>query len=69
MATYKQLQDWVKEQYGFVPHKCWIADVKRMEGLRMRKAPNRIGDTPVILCPNDKIEPIRSALAYFRMIK
>ena len=28
MATYKQIQDWVKKQYGFVPKTCWIADVK-----------------------------------------
>jgi hypothetical protein len=27
MATYKQIQDWVKENYGLFPKTCWRAQV------------------------------------------
>ena len=56
MATYKQIQDWVKKEHGFVIKTCWIAHVKHMEGLPMRKAHNRIGEDRVNPCPPDKEE-------------
>ena len=69
MATYSKIQDWVKENYGFTPETCWIAHVKEMSGLKLRKAPNRIN--PMVRqcpCPQDKINSITSALKHFRMI-
>lgn len=68
MATYKQIQSWVEERYGFVPKTCWIAHVKHLSGLPMRKAPNRQGVERVAPCPDSKIEPIREALRHFGMI-
>jgi len=47
MATYKQIQTWVKQRYWFVPKACWIADVKHMSGLPMRIAPNRAIPNPL----------------------
>jgi hypothetical protein len=69
MATYKQIQTWVKQTYGFVPKTCWIADVKFQSGMPMRKAPNRRGVERVKPCPPEKVESIRSALQHFGMIK
>jgi len=69
MATYKQIQAWVKQQYGFIPKTCWIAHVKHMSGLPMRKAPNRQGVERVEPCPPEKMEFIRAALSHFGMIK
>ena len=40
MATYKQIQDWVKDNHGFVPKTCWIAHVKETCGLDLRDASN-----------------------------
>jgi hypothetical protein len=68
MATYKQIQGWVKHKYGFIPKTCWIAHVKNMSGLPMRKAPNRKGTERVEPCPPGKVELIRSALRHFGMI-
>lgn len=68
MATYKQIQTWVKQQHGFVPKTCWIAHVKYMSGLPMRKAPNRQGAERVVPCPQEKVAPIRAALKHFGMI-
>ena len=69
MATYKQIQAWVKQQYGFLPKTCWIAHVKHMSGLPMRAAPNRQGEERVEPCPPEKVEPIRAALRHFGMIR
>jgi hypothetical protein len=67
MATYKQIQAWVKHNYSFVPATCWIADVKSQSGLPMRKAPNRKGAERVKPCPPEKMEAIQKALRYFGM--
>jgi hypothetical protein len=69
MATYKQIQDWIKQQYGFAPKTCWIADIKNQYGLTQRRAPNRKGEIRVCPCPVDKMDAIRAALRYFGMIK
>jgi hypothetical protein len=68
MATYKQIQDWVKQRHGFVPKTCWIAHVKHMSGLPMREAHNRKGAERIKPCPPERVEPIRSALRHFGMI-
>ncbi len=36
LATYQQIQEWVRQQYGFVPETCWIAHVKESCGLPLR---------------------------------
>jgi len=68
MATYRQIQDWVKQQYGFVPKTCWIAHVKEIAGIKVNKAPNRLGEERLIPCPQDKVEPIHAALKHFGMV-
>ncbi|MGF7184101.1 hypothetical protein GGQ84_000181 [Desulfitispora alkaliphila] len=69
MSTYKQLQQWVKENYGFLPKSCWIADVKEKHGIIIRKAPNRHDESkrgnP---CPENKVKPIEEAFKYYRLI-
>jgi len=69
MGTYKQIQDWVKQKYGFVPKTCWIAHVKHISGISIRQAYNRQGEERVYPCPSEKIEPIRSAMKHFGMIE
>lgn len=69
MATYKQIQDWVKARYGFIPKTCWIAHVKHISGLPMRVAHNRIGEERVVPCPPEKMGPIQDALRHFGMIR
>lgn len=69
MATYIQIQEWVKQKYGFIPKTCWIADVKQKKGIHVHKAPNRIGMDRVYPCPTEKEKPIVEALKHFGMIK
>jgi hypothetical protein len=41
MATYGDIQKDVKKRYGKTVKTCWIAHVKELNGLPLRKAPNR----------------------------
>jgi len=68
MATYQQIQNYVKAKYGFKPKTCWIADVKEQEGLEVKRAWNRAGSERQVPCPPEKIRAIRDALRYFGMI-
>lgn len=69
MATYKQIQDWVKTNFGFTPKTCWIAHVKEICGLEPRKAPNRLNEAKrANPCPSGKVEAIKQAFKHFGMI-
>lgn len=41
MATYAEVQKLVSDPYDRSVKTCWIAHVKEMNGLPLRKAPNR----------------------------
>jgi NADH:ubiquinone oxidoreductase subunit D len=69
MATYTQIKNYVKEHYGFKPKECWIAHVKEMSGIKIKPAWNRQGIERKEPCPPKKVEVIREALMYFRMIE
>ena len=68
MATYEQIQDYVRERHGFVPKTCWIAHVKELSGLRVGRAPNRRGAAREVPCPPSKQAAIREAFRHFGMI-
>jgi hypothetical protein len=65
MATYKDIQDWVKEHHGFVAQTCWIAHCKELNGLSLRDAANRKGEERIKPCPEDKRAAIEQALRHF----
>ena len=67
MATIPEIQDYVKREYGFTPKTCWIAHVKEMCGINVKKAWNRRADERSNPCPSDKIECIKDALKHFKM--
>ena len=69
MATYKQIQDYVKEKHGFVIKTCWIADVKEQCGLNLKKAHNReSAEYRQNPCPSEKVESIKEAFKNLDMI-
>lgn len=69
MATYTQIQGYVKGKYGFVVKTCWIADVKEQCGLHPKKAHNReSAEYRQNPCPSEKVESIKEALKNFDMI-
>lgn len=68
MATYADIQDWVKREYGFVPKSCWIAHCKKLAGIPVRRAWNRVGEGRAVPCPEAKRYAIECALRYFKMV-
>ena len=69
MATYQEIQRYLKQRYGFVAQTCWIAHVKELSGLAVRRSPNRQSSKRVKPCPPVKQEAIREALEHFGMLK
>ena len=69
MATYKEIQTYVKEKYGFLPKTCWIAHMKEVCGIPVKNAHNRISpinrEKP---CPPEKMAYIKDAFSHFDMI-
>jgi len=64
MATYRQIQWYVRTRHGFVPLTGWIAHVKELQGLPVRPAPNRRGTERRWPCPADKRAAIEAALCH-----
>jgi hypothetical protein len=69
MATYSEIQDYIRAKDGFSVKTCWIADIKRSHGLITRSAPNRIDPLrPTYPCPIEKRPSIEAALRHFDML-
>ena len=68
--TYKGIQEYVQEKYSFKVHTAYIAEVKRMVGLDMHKAPNAVEQRKHEYhpCPPEKVEAIKDALRHFGLI-
>ena len=68
--TYKRIQEYVQEKYGFKVHTAYIAEVERMVGLDMHKAPNAVEQRKHEYhpCPPEKVEAIKDALRHFGLI-
>lgn len=69
MATYKEIQKYVREHYGYTPQTCWIAHVKELSGLPVREAHNRQGTLRAKPCPSERQEHVRKAFEYFGMFE
>ena len=69
MATYKQIQEYVRQYYNCYVKSCWIAHVKELNGLEVRAAPNRVSAaTRENPCPDNKRAPIEEAMRHYGMI-
>ena len=67
MATYKEIQNWVKEEYGWIPKGCWIAHCKEIYGLPVKKSPRRERERKVP-CPEEKKHAVKAAFEHFKML-
>lgn len=70
-ATYKQIQNYVLEKFGFKVSTLYIAQVKRKWGLDVREHYNMSKNEKqkIPKCPIEKEEAILDALKHFKMIK
>ena len=69
MASYKEIQDYVRSRNGFVPKTCWIAHVKAQNGIPTRTAPNRQGVGRVEPSPPERRQAIEQAFRDLGMLK
>ena len=69
-TTYKDIQAYIEEKYGFKVHTAYIAEVKRDLGLPMYDAPNAVNELkyPRSHLTAKMIEAIKDALKHFEMI-
>ncbi len=69
-ATYKEIQDWVQEKYGFHVANLNIAQVKQKYGLIEREKYNKSKspDSRQPGCPEEKVKAIEDAMRHFQMI-
>lgn len=69
MATYKEIQQAVKETHGFVPKPCWIAHILSDHGLTKRQSPNRINASRrKYPCPSEKRPAIEQTMKHLKAI-
>ena len=71
MATYKKIQDWVGQKYGYsasTVKTSYIAHCKELAGMKLRHATNRQGDKRKILCPDRFQKLIFEAFRHFNML-
>ena len=70
-ATYKQIQNYVLEKFGFKVSTLYIAQVKRKWGLDVREHYNMSKNEKqkIPKCPIEKEEAILDALKHFKMIQ
>ena len=68
--TYKMIQEYVEQKYGFKVHTAYIAEVKRSLGLTVYDAPNETEELKQLQKrpPKEKEEAITEALKYFEVI-
>ena len=69
-VTYKMIQQYIEENYGFKVHTAYIAEVKRSLGLPMYDAPNAVEELkhPRKHPTAEKVEAIKDALKHFEVI-
>ncbi len=68
-GTYQNIRGYVFGEVGFLVETCWIADVKRSNGIPMRAAPNRKSPSSQVKpCPPEKRPAIEAALRHYGMI-
>ena len=68
MATYKQIREYVNQNYGYTPKDCWIAHSKELSGIPVKRSHRRSG-ARVYPCPKDKLESIQAAFRHFGMME
>jgi len=69
MATYTQIQEYIKKQFGYKPKSCWIAHMKEICGLNPKISSRRYDlNKRVCPCTLETQSDIKQAFEHFNMI-
>ena len=69
-TTYKDIQAYIEEKYGFKVHTAYVVEVKRDLGLPTYDAPNAVEELkrPRSHPTDEMVEAIKNALKHFEII-
>ncbi|MEX2192493.1 MAG: hypothetical protein WD717_03840 [Nitrosarchaeum sp.] len=67
MVLNKEIQEYVKEKYGYSPKNAWIAHAKEYYGMSVNKAHNRVGDRKWG-CPKKRLIEFKKIFEHFDML-
>jgi hypothetical protein len=67
MATYKQIQDYVRKHHGYASETSWMAHVRDLAGVSVRSTHNRQGNLRAKPCLPEKRKDIQRVFEYFGM--
>lgn len=69
-VTYKIIQEYILNKYGFKVHTAYIAELKRSHGIRMYDAPNAVEQLKHTKPhpPLEKVQAIEDALREYKVI-
>ena len=69
MATYKQIQEYIKTKHQVTIKTCWIAHAKEQLGLSLKASQRSSEGKPrVYPCPPDRLPLIKEAFEYFHRL-
>ncbi|MCW5937605.1 MAG: hypothetical protein KIT11_09905 [Fimbriimonadaceae bacterium] len=68
MATYTEIDAYVRRTYGYVPKPCWIAHVKAHYRLNCGPFGRARNHERKVKCPPQKWQDIEAALEHFGMV-
>ena len=60
------IQQWVEDRYGFVPHPYWISHCRELFLQSLEATPE--GHKPWHDCPDERREAIREAFLHFGLL-
>ena len=69
-ATYREIEEWVREKYGFHVSNLSIVHVKQKHGIIERENYNKLKspDSKQPGCPEEKVKAIEGAMRHFQMV-
>ena len=68
MTTNKEIQEYVKEKYGYSPKNGWIAHAKEEYGITVKQAHNRKSTKRLWPCPKKRLNEFKDIFEHFGMI-
>ena len=68
MVTNKEIQEYVKEKYGFSPKNAWIAHAKEHYGISVKRAYNRKSTKRLWPCPKKRLVEFKEIFEHFEIL-
>lgn len=68
MVTNKEIQEYVKEKYGYTAKNAWIAHAKEHHGISVKRAYNRKSTKRLWPCPKKHLVEFKEIFEHFEIL-